>query len=97
MDSQIKLTKEELDNIVKCFESDRTEITNQFGNDNEANMYLELLKTFKDQILENQEIRKRLVDHKNYHLLCKSKFEQNSANAKYHQTIWEELNKIENG
>ena len=97
MDSEIKLTEEELDNIVRHFESDRTQITKQFGNDNEANMYLELLKTFKEQILENQEIRKRLTDRKNYHLLCKSKFDSNSSNAKYHETMWEELNKIEKG
>ena len=96
MDSEIKLTEDELDNIVKCFENDRERITRQFGYDNDANTYLQLFKTFKQQILENQKITERLRDRKNYHLLCEGKFESGSEMARYHHTMWEELNKIEN-
>lgn len=95
--SEIKLTKEELDNILKCFESDRAQITKQFGYDDDANTNLQLFKTFKQQILINQELAERLRDRKNYHSLCESKFESSSEIARYHHAIWEELNHIEKG
>ncbi len=97
LDSEIKLTKEELDNIEKCFEADRTKITQQFGYDDNADMSLHLFKTFKQQILMNQEIAERLRERQDYHLLCESKFESGSEIAQYHHAIWAELNKIVSG
>ena len=96
-DSEIKLTREELDKIAECFETDRARITEQYGYDKDADMNLQLFKTFKQQILENQEIAKRLRERQEYHLLCKGKFDPNSDMAQYHHTMWEELNKIEKG
>ena len=95
--SEIKLTEKELDNIVKCFESDRERITEQFGSDADADMQLQLFKTFKQQILENQEIMERVQDRKHYHLLCEGKFDSGSAMAQYHHAMWEELVQIEKG
>ena len=89
--------EEELDNIVKCFESDRTQITEQFGFDADADMQLQLFKTFKRQIIENQEVMERLQEQKQYHLLCEGKFNSGSAMAQYHHAVWEELVKIEKG
>ena len=97
LDSEIKLTKEELDNIERCFEKDRARITQQFGYDDDADMSLHLFKTFKQQILMNQEIAERLRERQDYHLLCEGKFESGSEIARYHHAIWEELNQIEKG
>jgi len=96
-DSEIKLTEEELDNIVKCFESDRKRITEQFGFDADSDMQLQFFKTFKQQILENQEIMDRVRERKNYHLLCEGKFDSGSTMAQYHHAMWEELSNIEQG
>jgi len=95
--SEIKLTEKELDNIVKCFESDRKRITEQFGSDADADMQLQLFKTFKQQILANQEIIERIQERKHYHLLCEGKFESGSAMAQYHHAMWEEFVQIEKG
>lgn len=97
LDSEIKLTKEELDNIEKCFETDRAKITQQFGYDTEADMNLQLFKTFKQQILQNQEIAERLQERQNYHLLCEGKFDSSSEIAQYHHAMWKELNQIKKG
>ncbi len=61
-DFEIKLTEEELDAIVQCFESDRAKITEQFGFDADADMQLQLFKTFKQQILGNQEVMNRVQE-----------------------------------
>ena len=95
--TEIKLTEEELDNIVKCFESDRKKITEQFGFDADADMQLQLFKTFKQQILENQEIMDRVRERKHYHLLCEGKFDSGSTMAQYHHSMQEELYDIEKG
>lgn len=92
---KIKLTKEELSNIIKYFERDRQYINKESGHDEDADMYLELLKSFKQQILNNQEIAERLRDHKQYHQLCKSKFSSEPARVKYHHAMYEELKEIE--
>lgn len=96
-DLEIKLTEEELNNIVQCFEDDRRRITEQFGFDDESDMQLQLFKTFKQQILENQELMDRVRERKNYHLLCEGKFDSGSAMAQYHHAMWEELSNIEKG
>ncbi len=96
-DFEIKLTEEELDAIVQCFESDRAKITEQFGFDADADMQLQLFKTFKQQILGNQEVMNRVQEQKNYHLLCKGKYDSGSAMSKYHHAMWEELVQIEKG
>jgi len=95
--SNIRLTEEELDNIVKYFESDREQVTEKFGYNEDADMYLQILKTFKLQILENQEIAERLRERKDYHFLCKGKFDSGSEMAKFHHLMWEEFDQIENG
>ena len=95
--SNIELTEKELENIIESFENDRRFVSKQLGYDSDADMNLELLKTFQTQIVENQKIAKRLREQKRYHLLCKSKFDSDSKVAQYHQTIWQELNKIETG
>ena len=92
---KIKLTKEELNNIIRHFERDRQHINKESGQDEDADMYLELLKSFKQQILNNQEIVERLRDHKQYHQLCKSKFSSEPARVKYHHATYEELREIE--
>ena len=79
-DFEIKLTEEELDAIVQCFESDRAKITEQFEFD--ADIQLQLFKTFKQQILGNQEVTNRVQEQKNYHLSCKWKYNFGSAMAK---------------
>jgi len=61
-DFEIKLTEEELDAIVECFESDRAKITEQFGFD--ADIQLQLFKTFKQQTLGNQEVMNRVQEQK---------------------------------
>lgn len=94
---RIRLTEEELENIVKYFEQDRNQITERFGADEEADMHLQILKTFQKQILENQDIADRVTQRKDYHLLCKSRFEKGSDMAKFHHYVWQELNNIENG
>jgi len=94
-DFEIKLTDEELDAIVQCFESDGAKITEQFGFD--ADMQLQLFKTFKQQILGNQEVMNRVQEQKNYHLLCNGRYDSGSAMAKYHHAMWEELVQIEKG
>ena len=94
--SFIKLTEEELDDIVKCFESDREFVSRQQGNDSKADMLLQLFKTFRNQIMENQNIAERLRDRKQYHLLCQSRFEPGSGNSQYHHAVWKELESIEN-
>ena len=96
-DFEIKLTEEELDAIVQCFESDRAKITEQFGFDADADMQLQLFKTFKQQILGNQEVMNRVQEQKNYHLLCEGKYNSGSAMAKYHHAMWKELVQIEKG
>ena len=95
--SEIKLTEEEFDNIVKCFESDRKRITEQFGFDADADMQLQLFKTFKQQILENQDVMERIQERKQYHLLCEGRFDSVSAMAQFHHAMWKELSEIENG
>lgn len=92
----IKLTEEELDDIVNCFESDREFVSKQIGPDTNADMLLQLFKTFRNQIIENQNIVERLRDKKQYHLLCESKFESGSGNSQYHHAVWKELEDIEN-
>ena len=53
--SKISLTEEDLDNIVKCFEMDRERVTRELDSINaDSDMYLQLLKSFREQILENQ-------------------------------------------
>ncbi len=79
-DFEIKLMEEELDAIVQCFESDRAKITEQFGFN--ADIQLQLFKTFKQQILGNQEVTNRVQEQKNYHFLCKWKYDSGSAMAK---------------
>ena len=96
-DFEIKLTEEELDAIVQCFESDRAKITEQFGFDADADMQLQLFKTFKQQILGNQEVMNRVQEQKNYHLLCEGKYHSDSTMAKYHHAMWKELVQIEKG
>ena len=94
-DFEIKLTEEELDSILKCFESDRNRITEQFGFDADADMQLQLFKTFKQQILENQEIMNKVRERKHYHLMCEGKFDSGSTMAQFHHAMWEELSNIE--
>ena len=94
---RIRLTAEELEKIVKYFEQDRAQINEKFGFDEDADMHLQILKTFQNQILENQDIADRLTQRKDYHLLCESRFDKGSEMAKFHHLVWEELNKIENG
>ena len=95
-DSFIKLTDEELDNIVNCFENDREFVSRHLGHDTNADMLLQLFKTFRNQIIENQNIVERLRDRKQYHLLCESRFEPGSGNSQYHHAVWKELDNIEN-
>lgn len=92
---KIKITKEELDNIVKCFERDREYINKESEYDADSDMYLELLKSFKQQILDNQDIVERLRDHKEYHQLCETKFASDSKRAQFHHLIYQELIEIE--
>ena len=94
---KIKLTEDEIENIIKYFEQDRAQVTESFGYDEDADMYLQILKTFKEQILENQEIVDRLSQRKEYHQLCKSRFGKGSDMSKFHHFVWQELNQIENG
>ncbi|WP_316505337.1 hypothetical protein [Nitrosopumilus sp.] len=94
---KIKLTEDELENIVKYFESDRAKVTEKFGYDEDADMHLQILKTFKQQILANQDVADRLTERKDYHMLCEGRFEKDSEMAKFHHLMWEELNQIENG
>ena len=94
---KIRLTEDELEKIVLFFERDRNQITEKFGYDEDADMHLQILKTFQQQILENQDIADRLTQRKDYHLLCKSRFEKGSEMAKFHHYVWQELNNIENG
>ena len=94
-DFEIKLTEEELDVIVQCFESDRAKITEQFGFD--ADIQLQLFKTYKQQILGNQEVMNRVQEQKNYYLLSKWKYDSGFAMAKYRHALWEELVQIEKG
>ena len=96
VDVKIKLTEDELDNIVKYFENDREQVTEKIGYDEDADMHLQILKTFKQQILENQDIAERVTERKEYHLLCEGRFEKGSEMAKFHHLMWEELNQIEN-
>ena len=92
---KIKITKDELNNIVKCFERDRQYINKESGYDADSDMYLELLKSFKQQILDNQDIVERLRDHKEYHQLCETKFASDSRRAQFHHLICQELVEIE--
>ncbi|MGH1521099.1 MAG: hypothetical protein ACRBB2_01825 [Nitrosopumilus sp.] len=92
---KIKITKEELDNIVKCFERDRQYTNKESEYDADADMYLELLKSFKQQILDNQDIVERLRDHREYHQLCETKFASDSKRAQFHHLICQELVEIE--
>ena len=39
----------------------------------------------------------RVQEQKNYHFLCKGKYDSGSAMAKYHHAMWEELVQIEKG
>ena len=94
---KIKLTEDELENIVKYFESDRAQVTEKFGYDEDADMHLQILKTFKQQILSNQDVADRLTERKDYHVLCEGRFEKGSEMAKFHHLMWEELNQIEKG
>ena len=94
---KIKLTEDELENIIQYFESDRAQVTEKIGFDEDADMHLQILKTFKQQILDNQDIADRLTERKDYHLLCEGRFEKGSEMAKFHHLLWEELNQIENG
>ena len=96
--SKISLTEEDLDNIVKCFEMDRERVTKELDTiDADSDMYLQILKSFREQILENQKIVERVRDQKQYHALCEGKFDSNSEVAKFHHAVWEELHHIENG
>ena len=94
-DFEIKLMEEELDAIVQCFESDRAKITEQFGFD--ADIQLQLFKTFKQQTFGNQEVMNRVQEQKNYPLLCKGRYDSGSAMGKYHHAMWEGLVQIEKG
>ena len=100
---KIKITKEELDNIVTCFANDRQRITQEFGYDEDAEMYLQLLKSFKEQILENQykagrldKVKREITDKKKFHKLCETKYGLDSGLGQHHHAIWEELDQIEN-
>ena len=96
--SKISLTEEDLDNIIKCFEMDRERITKELGAiDVDSDMYLQLLKSFREQILENQKIVERVKDQKQYHSLCEGRFDSNSEIARFHRAVREELHQIENG
>ena len=94
---KIKLTEDELENIIQYFENDRVQVTEKIGFDEDADMHLQILKTFKQQILDNQDIADRLTERKDYHLLCEGRVEKGSEMAKFHHLMWEELNQIENG
>ena len=94
---RIRLTGEELEKIVQYFERDRAQITARFGADEDADFHLQILKTFQKQILENQDIADRVTQRKDYHSLCKSRFEKGSDMAKFHHYVWQELNNVENG
>ena len=96
--SKISLTEEDLGNIIKYFERDRERVTKELNTtDVESDMYLQILKSFREQILENQKIAERVRDQKQYHALCEGKFDSNSEIARFHHAIWEELHQIENG
>ena len=94
---KINLTEDELENIIRYFENDRVQVTEKIGFDEDADMHFQILKTFKQQILDNQDIVDRLTERKDYHLLCEGRFEKGSEMAKFHHLVWEELNQIENG
>lgn len=94
---KIKLTEDELEKIITYFERDRTQINENFGFDEDADMYLQILKTFKQQILENQVIVDRLSQRKDYHFLCETRFGKGSGMAKFHHMVWKELKQIETG
>ena len=100
--SKIKLTEEELDNIIECFEKDRERITQEFGFDDNAEMYLQLFKSFRQQILDNQDkagkfekIKRDVADRKKFHALCENKFGSGSGMGQHHHMVWEELDKID--
>ena len=92
---KIKITKEEIDGIIRCFERDSQYINKESEYDEDSNMYLELLKSFKQQILDNQDIVERLRDHKEYHQLCETKFASDPKRAEFHHLIFQELVEIE--
>ena len=98
---KIKITREELSEIITCFEKDREKINQQFGYDENAEMCLQLLKSFEQQILENQEnsdkferMKNKITDKKKFHLICEGNAGADSNLGKHHHEIWKELNQI---
>ena len=98
---RIKITKEELSEIITCFEKDREVINQKIGYDENAEMCLHLLKSFEQQILENQEnadkferMKNKIRDKKKFHLICEGNAGSDSNLGKHHHSIWEELNQI---
>ena len=100
--NRIKLTKEELDNIITCFEKDRERVSEHYGHEDDSEMYFQLFKSFRQQILENQnkaekfeKIKRDIADRKKFHSLCENKFGPNTGTGQHHHLIWEELDQID--